>query len=222
MARGDDVKGLLGIWQEATGEGEDDLLKLMQHVVQKVLEEELTAYLQAEPHERTEERAGYRNGYKPRTLTTRLGQMELMVPKDREGKFQTELFERYQRSEKALMLSLVEMYVHGVSTRKVKAITEALCGLDISKSQVSRLAKDLDEDIHAWRFRKLDKEYPYLVVDARYEKIRINHQVVSQGVLLAVGIGSDGYREILGTWVADSENETSWSEVLSLSMLNVP
>jgi len=213
MARSVDVKGLLGIWQEATGEGEDGLLKLMQHVVQRVLEEELSAYLQAEPHERTKERAGYRNGYKPRALTTRLGRMELMVPKDREGRFQTELFERYQRSEKALMLSLVEMYVHGVSTRKVKAITEALCGLDISKSQVSRLAKDLDEDIHAWRFRKLDKEYPYLVVDARYEKIRINHQVVSQGVLLAVGIGSDGYREILGTWVADSENETSWSEV---------
>jgi transposase-like protein len=213
MARGVDVKGLLGIWQEATGVGEDGLLKLMQDVVQRVLEEELAAFLQAEPHERTEERMGYRNGYKPRTLTTRLGRMELMVPKDREGRFQTELFERYQRSEKALMLSLVEMYVHGVSTRKVKAITEALCGLDISKSQVSRLAKGLDEDIHAWRFRKLEKDYPYLVVDARYEKIRINHQVVSQGVLLVVGIGSDGYREILGTWVADSENETSWSEV---------
>ena len=113
---------------------------------------------------------------------------------------------------RALMLSLVEMYVHGVSTRKVKAITEALCGLDISKSQVSRLAKDLDEDIKAWR-RKLEKDYPYLVVDARYEKIRINHKVVSQGVLLVVGIGSDGCREILGTWVADSENEASWSEV---------
>jgi transposase-like protein len=213
MARGTDVKRLLGIWQEATGEGEDGFLKLMQDVVQRVLEEELTAYLQAEPHERTTDRAGYRNGYKPRMLATRLGRMELMVPKDREGRFQTELFERYQRSEKALMLSLVEMYVHGVSTRKVKAITEALCGLDISKSQVSRLAKDLDEDIQAWRFRKLEKEYPYLVVDARYEKIRINHQVVSQGVLLVVGIGSDGYREILGTWIADSENETSWSEV---------
>ncbi len=197
MARGIDVKGLLGIWQEATGEGEDGLLMLMQNVVQRVLEEELTAHLQAEPHERTEERAGYRNGYKPRTLTTRLGRMELMVPKDREGRFQTELFERYQRSEKALMLSLVEMYVHGVSTRKVKAITEALCGLDISKSQVSRLAQGLDEEIHTWRFRKLEKDYPYLVVDA----------------LLVVGIGADGYREILGTWVADSENETSWSEV---------
>jgi transposase-like protein len=213
MARSDDVKGLLGIWQEATGEGEDGLLKLMQNVVQRVLEEELAAFLQAEPHERTEERMGYRNGYKPRTLTTRLGRMELMVPKDREGRFQTELFERYQRSEKALMLSLVEMYVHGVSTRKVKAITEALCGLDISKSQVSKLAKGLDEDIQNWRSRKLGKEYPYLVVDARYERVRINHQVVTQGVLLVVGIGSDGYREILGTWVADSESEASWSEV---------
>jgi len=141
MARSDDVKGLLGIWQEATGEGEDGLLMLMQNVVQRVLEEELTAFLQAEPHERTGERAGYRNGYKPRTLTTRLGRMELMIPKDREGHFQTELFERYQRSEKALMLSLVEMYIQGVSTRKVKAITEALCGLDVSKSQVSRLAE---------------------------------------------------------------------------------
>jgi transposase-like protein len=213
MARKTDVKGLLGIWQEATGEGEDGFLKLMQNVVQRVLEEELTTYLKAEPHERTEGRTGYRNGYKPRMLSTRLGRMELMVPKDREGRFQTELFDRYQRSEKALMLSLVEMYVHGVSTRKVKSITEALCGLDISKSHVSRLAKDLDEDIQAWRFRKLEKEYPYLVVDARYEKARINHRVVSQGVLLVVGIGSDGYREILGTWVADSENETSWSEV---------
>jgi len=213
MARGDDVKGLLGIWQEATGEGEDGLLKLMQNVVQRVLEEELATFLQAEPHERTDDRTGYRNGYKPRTLTTRLGRMELMVPKDREGQFQTELFERYQRSEKALMLSLVEMYVHGVSTRKVKAITEALCGLDISKSQVSKLAKGLDEDIQAWRSRKLVKGYPYLVVDARYERVRINHQVVTQGVLLVVGIGLDGYREILGTWVADSESEASWSEV---------
>ena len=213
MARSDDVKGLLGIWQEATGEGEDGLLKLMQNVVQRVLEEELATFLQAEPHERTDDRTGYRNGYKPRTLTTRLGRMELMVPKDREGQFQTELFERYQRSEKALMLSLVEMYVHGVSTRKVKAITEALCGLDISKSQVSKLAKGLDEDIQAWRSRKLVKGYPYLVVDARYERVRINHQVVTQGVLLVVGIGLDGYREILGTWVADSESEASWSEV---------
>jgi putative transposase len=213
MAHKTDVKGLLRIWQGATSEGEDGFLKLMQNVVQRVLEEELTTHLKAEPNERTDVRTGYRNGYKPRMLSTRLGRMELMVPEDREGRFQTELFDRYQRSEKALMLSLVEMYVHGVSTMKVKAITEALCGLDISKSQVSRLAKDIDEDIQAWRIRKLEKEYPYLIIDARYEKVRINHQVVSQGVLLVVGIGSDGYREILGVWIADSENETSWSEV---------
>jgi putative transposase len=203
----------LRIWQEATGIGEDGMLHLMQGVVQRVLEEELTSFLEAEPHERSEMRKGYRNGYKPRTLKTRLGRMELFVPKDREGRFQTELFERYQRSEKALMLGLAEMYLQGVSTRKVKAITEELCGLDISRSQVSRLTKGLDEEIGLWRSRELEREYPYLVVDARYEKVRINHRVVSQGVLLVVGIGSDGYREILGTWVADSESEASWSEV---------
>jgi len=213
MARREDDKDLLGIWQEATGQGDDGLRRVMESAIQRILEEELTSFLQAEAHERTNERKGYRNGYKPRALMTRLGRMELLIPKDREGRFQTELFDRYQRNEKALMLSLVEMYVHGVSTRKVKAVTEALCGLDISKSQVSRLAKDLDEDVKAWRSRPLEKGYPYLVVDARYERIRINHQVLPQGVLLVVGIGEDGYREILGTWVADSENEASWSEV---------
>jgi len=213
MARKEDDKDLLGIWQEATGQGDDGLRKVMETAIQRILEEELTSFLNAESHERTQDRRGYRNGYKPRTLMTRLGRMELLVPKDREGQFQTELFERYQRNEKALVLSLVEMYVHGVSTRKVKAVTEVLCGLEISKSQVSRLAKDLDEEIKAWRSRPLKKAYPYLVVDARYEKIRANHQVLPQGVLLVVGIGEDGYREILGTWIADSENETSWSEV---------
>ena len=213
MARRKDDKDLLGIWQEATGHGDDGLRKVMETAIQRILEEELTSFLNAESHERTQERRGYRNGYKPRALMTRLGRMELLVPKDREGRFQTELFDRYQRNEKALMLSLVEMYVHGVSTRKVKAVTEALCGLDISKSQVSKLAKDLDEEVRVWRSRPLTKPYPYLVVDARYEKVRINHQVLSQGVLLVVGIRADGYREILGTWVADSESEASWSEV---------
>jgi putative transposase len=213
MARKENDRGLLRIWQEASGSGEDGMMQLMQGVIQRVLSEELTSFLEADPHERSEKRKGYRNGYKPRTLKTRLGRMELMVPKDREGRFQTELFERYQRSEKALMLGLVEMYLQGVSTRKVKAITEALCGLDISRSQVSRLTKGLDKEIGIWRSRELEKEYPYVVVDARYEKVRINHEVVSQGVLLVVGIRTDGYREILGTWVADSESEASWSEV---------
>jgi len=107
------------------------------------------------------------------------------------------------------------MYLEGVSTRKVRAITEELCGLEISKSQVSALSQQLDEEIQRWRERPLERSYPYLVVDARYEKVRQGGQVVSQGVLLVVGISPEGYREILGVWVADSETETSWSEVFA-------
>lgn len=135
------------------------------------------------------------------------------MPKDRDGQFQTELLERYQRSEKARLLAIMQMYLEGVSTRKVRAITEELCGLEISKSQVSALSQQLDEEIQRWRERPLERSYPYLVVDARYEKVRRSGQVVSQGVLLVVGNSPEGYREILGVWVADSENETSWSEV---------
>ena len=170
---------------------------------------------QAESYERTDKPTGYRNGYKPRTLYTRVGALELMVPKDREGRFHTELFERYQRSEKALMLSIAEMYVHGVATRKITKITEALCGLEISKSQVSELSKKLDAEIEVWRNRPLKKEYVYLVVDARYEYIRQGGCVSSNGVLVVIGIDKDGYREPLGVWVADSENETSWYDVLN-------
>ena len=186
---------------------------LLAHTLQRVLEEEITAFLNAETYERTDKRKGYRNGYKPRTLKTRVGRIELMVPKDREGRFQTELFEKYQRNEKALTLAIMEMYVQGVSTRKVKKITEELCGLDISRSQVSNLAKGLDEEIAIWRARPFKKKYLYLVVDARYEDIRSGLHVRSQGLLLVVGISDDGYRELLGAWNADSENEQSWSQV---------
>ena len=168
MARKQDDRRMLEIWQEATGREEDGLKELLESILHRVLEEELTAFIGADPHERTSRRNGYRNGYKPRTLKTRLGAMELMVPKDREGRFQTELFERYQRSEKALMLGVVQMYLQGVSTRKVKKITGELCGLDISRSQVSNLTKGLDEDLNSWRERDLTgKAYPYLMVDAR-------------------------------------------------------
>jgi len=136
-----------------------------------------------------------------------------MVPKDREGRFQTELFEKYQRSEKALVLAIAEMYVQGVSTRKVKKITEELCGLEISKSQVSALAKGLDTEITKWRKRPLEKGYPYLVVDALYEKVRHGGSVVSRGVLTVTGIDEEGYREVLGVWCADTESESSWSAV---------
>ena len=205
--------GVLGILQASSGNGDDPLKALLRHTIQQVLEEELTAFLKAEPYTRTEERRGYRNGYKPRTLKTRVGRLELMVPKDREGRFQTELFEKYQRNEKALVLAIIEMYVQGVSTRKVKKITEELCGLEISKSQVSALAKSLDKEIQKWRMRPLTKRYPYLVVDARGERIRRDGSIVPQSALIVVGIDNEGYREVLGVWCADSESEASWSTV---------
>ena len=136
-----------------------------------------------------------------------------MVPKDRDGQFQTELFERYQGSEKAFVLALLQMYVEGVSTRKVSAITEALCGLEVSKSQVSALTQKLDAEVAEWRMRPLSEEYPYLIFDARYEKVRRGGSVVSQGVLVAIGISAAGYREVLGCWVAESESEASWGAV---------
>jgi len=215
MARREQDTKLLDLWQEASEEGDDGIRRLLETVVQRVLDEELTAFLGAESHERTAARQGYRNGYKPRQLKTRVGTLELLVPKDREGRFRTELFERYQRSEKALVLAMIEMYVQGVSTRKVKKITEALCGLEISRTQVSELAKGLDAEIEAWRSRPLSKGYPYLVVDARYEKVRQRPHVASRGVLLVVGIGEDGYREILGAYTANTESETAWSEVFA-------
>lgn len=119
--------------------------------------------------------------------------MTLRVPRDREGKFSTRLFERYQRSEKALVLALQESYLQGVSTRKVKKITEKLCGVEFSKDQVSRMAKELDEPLEGWRTRSLEKNYPYLVVDASYEYVREDGHVESEGVLTVNGIDHQGY-----------------------------
>lgn len=203
---------LLGLMQG--GELGGDILKgIVEYTVQNLLEGEMERFLGAGSYERTEERRGYRNGYKPRSWKTRVGRLELQVPQDREGRFQTELFERYQRNEQALVLSLMEMVVQGVSTRKVKAITEALCGVEFSRSQVSELSKGLDGKIAQWRNRRLEVDYPYLMVDARYEKVRVAGRVVSRGALIAIGVSEAGYREILGTWVADTESEVTWSEV---------
>jgi transposase-like protein len=214
MARNGQGIEILSGWQEGLG-GEDFIRELVQRTVQQVLEAELTSFLGAETYQRNDARRGWRNGYKPRTLKTRVGELELMVPKDRDGQFQTELFERYQRSEKAFVAALLQMYVEGVSTRKVSAITEALCGLEVSKSQVSALTAKLDAEIAEWRTRPLTEEYPYLIFDARYEKVRRGGSVVSQGVLVAIGISASGYREVLGCWVAESESEASWGAVFS-------
>src|ERR1035437_10454713 len=138
-----------------------------------------------------------------------------MVPKDRDGEFQTELFERYRRSEKAFVAALLQMYVEGVSTCKVTEITEALCGLEISKSQVSGLTAKLDAEIQEWRMRLLTEEYPYLIFDARYEKVRRGGLVGSQGGLVAIGISAAGYCAVLGCWIAESESEAGWGAVFS-------
>jgi transposase-like protein len=194
-------------------EGPECLRSLLQTVCQAVLEAEMTQFLQAERYERSPQRRGQRNGYKPRTLTTRLGTLELRVPQDREGRFSTQLFERYQRSEQALLLTLQQMYLQGVSTRKVHEVTETLCQAGFSASFVSELTQKLDGQLQAWRERPLTQAYPYLVVDARYEHVRVDQQVHSWGVLLVKGIGADGHREILSVATGNSENETTWAQV---------
>ena len=191
------------------------LKEIVERVLQELLEAEMTEHVGAAPYERSENRTGHRNGHKPRTLRTRVGTLNLTVPQDREGTFSTRLFSRYQRNEKALVLALMEMYVEGVSTRKVKDVTEALCGTSFSKSLVSSLAGRLDAELEAWRTRRLEAEaYPYLFVDARYEKARVGHRIVSQGVLIVSGVRApDGLREILGVDVADTESEASYQEL---------
>src|SRR5947209_13664266 len=180
MARKSNDSELKEVWQGAVAAGDEGLRRMVERAVQQVLETEMTAFLGVDSYERSDGRRGYRNGYKPRTLKTRVGELELMVPKDRDGQFQSELFERYQRSEKALVLAITQMYVEGVSTRKVRDITEALCGLEISKSQVSALAQKLDAEVAQWRQRPIEKAYAYLMIDARYEKVRRGGEVISQ------------------------------------------
>jgi putative transposase len=184
-------------------------------VLQELLEAEMTEHVGAAPYERTAERKGHRNGHKPRTLRTRVGTLNLLVPQDREGTFSTRLFSRYQRNEKALVLALMGMYVEGVSTRKVKEVTEALCGTGFSESTISSLAGSLDVELAAWRSRALEAEaYPYLFVDARYEKVRVEHRIVSQGVLVVSAVREpDGLREIVAVEVADTESEATYQEL---------
>jgi len=188
---------------------------LVQQAVNQFLQAELSEHLQADPGERTGERRGYRNGSYARRITTRVGTIELEVPRDRDGTFRTELFERFQRSERALVLALMDMVVHGVATRKVATITETLCGHSFSKSTVSRLSADLDAVVEAWRNRPLSgKKYPFVIADAMYIKVRREGRVRSTAVLIAVGIGEDGYREVLGVQTSISETRAAWSGFL--------
>jgi len=162
----------------------------------------------------TPSRTGYRAGYYERGLITRVGKIEVRVPRDRSGEFSTALFERFQRSEKALVSALVEMYVQGVSTRKVKAITEEPCGHSSAASTISAINKGLDEGLTKFAQRRLTEPYPYLILDARYEKVREDGVIQSQAVLLAIGINWEGQRQVLGVELANRESQSSWREFL--------
>jgi len=200
--------------QEVLLDDPNFLREIVERVVQQILQAEMTEHVGAAPYERVERRTGQRNGYKPRALRTRVGTLNLLVPQDREGTFSTSLFSRYQRNEKALVLALMEMYIEGVSTRKVKDITEVLCSTSFTKSLASSLAGSLDSELRAWRMRQLEmKAYPYLFVDGRYEKVRVGGRVVSQGVLVVSGVRDDGFREILAVEVADTESEATYQEL---------
>ena len=187
--------------------------KLLESVLNQILQAQVTEQLEAQRYERTENRQGYRNGSYPHQLHTRIGTITLSVPRIRGGKFTTELFARYQRSEQALILTMMEMVVNGVSTRKVSQITEELCGAEFSKSTVSDLCKHLDPIVTAWNHRPLsDSRFPFVLVDALYLKVREDGRVRNRGVMLAVGVNTDGYREVLGLMLGDTESEESWTE----------
>jgi transposase-like protein len=199
-------------WKEMMAEQPDFLRPLIQEVLQQILEAEMDEAVGAAKSERTASRVGYRSGYYGRTLVTRVGKLELRVPQDRQGRFRTEIFERYQRSEKALVSALSEMYVQGVSTRKVKAITEELCGHEFSASTISRMNQSLDKELEKFAKRRLEDQYPYLILDARYEKVREDGVIRSQAVMIAIGIDWEGRRCVLAVELANRESLTSWKE----------
>lgn len=194
-------------------QGLDAMPELIRIIVNAAMQAERQQYLRAAPYERTSERRGYANGYKPKTVTTRVGEITFAIPQVRDSSFYPSALERGLRSERALTLALAEMYVQGVSTRKVAAITEQLCGVELDSMQVSRAAAQLDEQLEHWRTRRLGK-MRYVYLDARYEKVRIDGQVRDAAVLLAMGVGEDGKRVLLGVSVAVSEHEVHWRQFL--------
>jgi len=201
--------------KELLGRDQDFVRVALEALLQAALEAEMTEAIGAEKGERTETRLSYRSGYYGRSLITRVGTLELRVPQDRLGRFSTELFARYQRSEKALVGTLAEMYVQGVSTRKVKAVTEALCGHSFSASAISAVNKSLDEGLGRFAERRLAEPFPYLILDARYEKVREAGVIVPQAVLIAVAVDGEGRRQVLGVALANRESRSSWRDFLS-------
>lgn len=195
-------------------QGFDGLAEAITTLINQAMQIERMKHLQASPYERTTDRTGYANGFKPKTVKSRVGELTLDVPQVRDSSFYPSVLERGLRSERALRLAVAEMYVQGVSTRRVKSITQELCGLEISSTDVSRAAKALDETLSQWRNRPLGK-MTYVFLDARYEKVRQNGYVVDSAVLVAYGIDLDGKRRVLGTSVSLSEHEIHWRGFLT-------
>ena len=195
--------------------GLDGMARALEALINEAMKLERAEFLGAAPHERTEDRRGYANGFKPRRLLTRSGTLQLAVPqvRDAEEPFHPQALERGARSERALKLAIAEMYVQGVSTRRVAAVTETLCGTAVSSTQVSRAARLLDDELEAWRTRPIG-ETPYLILDARYEKVRHGGAVVDCAVLVAIGVGIDGRRRVLGVSVSLSEAEVHWRDFI--------
>jgi transposase-like protein len=193
--------------------GLEGLPDAMAALINEAMRVERDRHVGAGRYERSDDRRGYANGYKTRTMKTRMGALELRVPQVREGGFYPQSLDKGLRSERALKLALAQMYVEGVSTRKVARITEQLCGFEVSSTEVSRCTALLDEELNAWRERDLGI-YPYVYLDARYEKIRHAGQVVDAAVLVALGVASDGKRDVLGVSVELSEAEVHWRHFL--------
>jgi putative transposase len=201
------------ILEQIASQGLDYLPELIRVMINTAMQTERQKYLGVGPYERSSERQAHANGYKPKTMQTRVGEVTFAVPQVREGGFYPEALEKGLRSERALTLALAEMYVQGVSTRRVAAITEQLCGTAISSSQVSRAAAQLDETLDAWRKRPLG-EMVYLFLDALYEKVRQDGQIRDAAILIASGVDRSGKRSLLGVSASLSEQEVHWRAFL--------
>src|SRR5579864_1553888 len=201
--------------QHILDNGLDGIGEAIRLIIDQAMKIERSQVLQAKPHERTDQRQGYANGFKGKTVSTRVGDIRFSVPQVRNGvDFYPSALEKGLRSERALMLAIAEMYIQGVSTRKVTAVLEELCGLDISSTQVSRATAQLDQELAQWRIRPLG-QFKYLILDARYEKVRINGIVRSCAVLIALGVDPEGKRSVLGVSAKLSEAEVHWRDFLA-------
>ena len=214
MTRNAESNGVDAAMELIMQEGFEGLGDAVRTLINEAMRIERSRHLGAGPWERAEGRQGHANGYKPKTIRSRLGELTLAVPQVRDGSFYPSALERGIRSERALKLALAEMYIQGVSTRKVAKITEELCGFEVSSAEVSRCTRLLDDELSAWRRRTLGA-CPYVVLDARYEKVRHGGQVIDCAVLVALGVRDDGKRDILGVSVALSEAEVHWRQFLT-------